>query len=145
MIRLSFALFLFCCLSSCSTAFKRDWKVASNLSPKSGVEGAWRGTWLSSANGHHGNLRCIVGPKKNDLGDREFHYHATWAGLVGGSYRTTHRIIESKGASTFSGEHRLPRWAGGRYVYGGTIQEDAFNASYHCSKDQGTFQMQRVR
>jgi hypothetical protein len=145
MIRLSLTLLVACLLSSCSTAFKREWKTATALGPQSGIEGAWQGTWLSSANGHHGNLRCIVGPKKNVQGDHEFHYHATWAGLVGGAYRATHRMNVSKGASTFTGEHQMPRWAGGRYVYGGTIQGDAFNACYECSKDKGTFQMQRVR
>ena len=145
MIRLSLLLLVACLLSSCSTAFKCEWKTATALGPQSGIEGAWQGTWLSSANGHHGNLRCIVGPKKNVQGDREFHYHATWAGLVGGAYRATHRVNVSKGASTFTGEHQMPRWAGGRYVYGGTIEGDAFNACYECSKDKGTFQMQRVR
>ncbi len=145
MIRLSLTLLVACLLSSCSTAFQLEWKAATALGPQSGIEGAWQGTWLSSANGHHGNLRCIVGHKKNAQGDREFHYHATWAGLVGGAYRATHRVNVSKGASTFTGEYQMPRWAGGRYVYGGTIQGDAFNACYECSKDKGTFQMQRVR
>jgi hypothetical protein len=145
MMRFLILSFACCLLASCSTAFKREWKVATARSATSEIEGAWQGTWISTANGHHGNLRCIVGPKKSPQGDREFHYHATWAGLVGGAYRATHRVLDSKGVATFTGEHLMPRWAGGRYVYDGTIKGDAFNASYECSKDKGTFQMQRVK
>jgi hypothetical protein len=145
MTHLSILLFACCVLSSCSTAFKREWKVAVANPKPPGIEGAWLGTWVSSDNGHHGNLRCIVGPVKNAQGDREFHYHATWAGLVGGAYRATHRVMATQKSATFSGEHLMPRWAGGRYVYGGTIKGDEFNAYYHCSKDKGTFQMQRLK
>jgi hypothetical protein len=142
-----FFLFLLACgfLGSCSMAFKREWRERVAQGPKLGIEGAWQGTWVSTANGHHGKLRCLIGPAKNAEGDREFHYHATWASLVGGSYRATHRVALSKAGAAFKGEHLMPRWAGGRYVYGGTIQGDDFKACYECSKDQGTFEMQRVR
>lgn len=145
MTRLFFLFFACCFLSSCSTAFKREWKVAVASPKQPGIEGAWQGTWVSSVNGHHGNLRCMVGPVKNAQGDREFHYHATWAGLVGGAYRAMHRVKTTQESATFSGEYLMPRWAGGRYVYGGTIKGDEFNACYQCSKDKGTFQMQRVK
>ena len=134
-----------CLLASCSSAFKKEWQTALKAGPQAGVEGAWQGTWLSATCGHHGNLRCVVGPAKNAQGDREFHYPATWASLVGGAYRSDHRVKGGKGAWTFTGQHDLPRWAGGHYTYAGTIKGDDFNACYQCRKDKGTFQMKRVR
>ncbi len=145
MTRFFTLLFITCLLASCSSAFKQEWKTALKAGPKPGIEGAWQGTWVSTTCGHHGNLRCIVGPAKNAAGDREFHYHATWASLVGGAYRADHRVTRAKDAWTFTGGHVLPKWAGGRYVYCGTIKGDAFNACYQCPKDKGTFQMQRVK
>lgn len=145
MTRLLPLLLISCLLASCSTAFKREWKTALKEGPKPGIEGAWQGTWLSAANGHHGNLRCVVGPAKNAQGDHEFHYHATWASLIGGAYRAIHNVKAGKGSSTFSGSHDMPKWAGGRYTYAGTVKGDSFNACYQCAKDRGTFQMKRVR
>lgn len=138
-------LFISCLLVSCSSAFHREWKAALKAGKKPGVEGAWQGTWVSAANGHHGKLRCVVGPVKNAAGDHDFHYHATWQGIISGAYLAEHRVQAAKGGWTFSGQHDMPNWAGGRYTYGGTIQGDAFNACYQCAKDKGTFQMQRVK
>lgn len=145
MTRFLALLFTACLLASCSTAFKQKWRTALKAGPKPGVEGAWQGTWVSAANGHHGNLRCVVGPVKHAQGDHEFHYHATWKGLIGGAYRADHRVQAAKKSWTFTGEHDMPKWAGGRYTYGGTIKGDSFSACYHCAKDKGTFQMQRVK
>jgi len=141
-------LFLFCLtvlLSSCSLSFKREWKAALKNGPQTGIEGAWEGTWKSDANGHHGRLRSVVGPKKNQAGDHSFHYHATWAGILSGSYRADHRVRTEKGHLVFQGEHQMPGWAGGLYTYSGTVKGDEFSAQYECSMDKGTFQMKRVK
>jgi hypothetical protein len=134
-------------LSSCSMTFKREWREAVKAGPKPGVEGAWSGTWKSDVNGHHGRLRAVVGPVKNAEGDHDFRYHATWANIVSGSYLAQHRVqpARDKSGSTFTGQHDMPKWAGGRYTYSGTVKGDEFSACYQCAKDKGTFTMTRVR
>lgn len=132
-------------LSSCSHGFRREWRAAIQNPAKPGVEGAWEGTWKSEVNGHHGRLRCVVGPAKNAEGDHSFHYHATWAAVLSGSYRADHRVRKApKSLWTFEGQHRMPDWAGGLYQYNGTVEGDVFTAQYKCAKDQGTYRMQRV-
>lgn len=143
--------FLFICLclpallSSCSHSFNRAWKAAQKTGPTTGVEGAWEGTWKSDVNGHHGRLRSVVGPAKNQEGDHSFHYHATWAKILSGAYRVDHRVTGSRGNYQFQGQHKLPGWAGGLYTYGGTVQGDEFSATYECDLDKGTFRMTRVK
>lgn len=132
-------------LSSCSTAFRREWKAATKQGPTTSVEGAWAGTWKSDVNGHHGRLRCVVGPAKDSRGTHDFHYHATWAGIFSGAYRAQHQVTAQKTGSAFTGTHDMPEWAGGRYTYGGTIEKDRFSACYQSAKDKGTFEMQRVK
>ncbi len=87
MTRLFYFLCLACLLSSCSLSFKKEWKTALKTGPQAGIEGAWEGTWNSESSGHHGRLRSVVGPAKNQEGDHSFHYHATWAKILSGSYR----------------------------------------------------------
>lgn len=133
-------------LSSCSHAFHKEWRQALKNGAEAGVEGAWEGNWKSEVNGHHGRLRSVVGPAKNTEGDHSFHYHATWAGILSGSYRADHRVQQTKkDLWSFDGEHRMPAWAGGLYTYKGTIEGDSFQAGYECSNDRGTFQMKRVK
>jgi len=137
---------LLCLLSSCSSAFHREWKAAVKAGPASNVEGAWEGTWASASNGHQGKLRCVVGPAKNAQGDHAFHYHATWMRILSGAYRADHRVVSSrKGESTFTGKHEMPKWAGGLYTYSGTTVGDSFSACYECAIDKGSYQMQRVK
>ncbi|HEY1081123.1 MAG TPA: hypothetical protein VGE29_02615 [Prosthecobacter sp.] len=132
-------------LSSCSLSFKREWNAALETGPGNGVEGAWEGTWTSEASGHHGRLRCVVGPSINNQGDHSFHYHATWGGILSGAYRTRHHVTRQKAGYTFKGQHQMPGWAGGLYTYDGTVKSDEFKAAYECAKDYGRYEMKRVR
>ncbi|MES2595967.1 MAG: hypothetical protein V4662_11555 [Verrucomicrobiota bacterium] len=147
MPRLLFLLLTTALLSSCSMTFKKEWRQALKAGPKPGVEGAWEGTWNSTASGHHGRLRAVVGPAKNAEGDHPFRYHATWGKILSGSYLADHRVKAAKGknGSTFTGQHDMPKWAGGRYTYTGTIKGDEFRADYECAMDKGTYTMKRVR
>ena len=145
MPRFLFLLLTATLLSSCSMTFKREWRAALKAGPKPGIEGAWEGSWQSATNGHHGRLRAVVGPKKNAEGDHDFRYHATWANIVSGSYLAQHRVKPGKDASTFTGLHDMPKWAGGRYTYSGTVKGDEFSACYECAKDKGSYTMKRVR
>lgn len=147
MTRLLFLIALGALLSSCSLSFKREWKAALKTGPQPGVDGAWEGTWNSSANGHHGRLRSVVGPVKNKEGDHSFHYHASWAGFLSGAYRVDHRVTPSQDKKhlQFAGRHRMPAWAGGLYTYQGTVKGDEFEATYKCALDEGSFHMKRVK
>lgn len=154
LLRLTLGLLLLTCLPSCGFAFRSAWKKAPVTS---GVEGKWKGTWLSDANGHHGDLRCVV--SKAELPDygagkgaepipapRSFFYRATWKKILSGSYRSVHTVKKQKdGSYKFSGEHKMPDWAGGLYHYEGTIKGDEFKANYKCAMDHGTYTMKRVR
>lgn len=139
------ALLLSLLLASCSTGFRREWRQAVAAGPQPGAAGAWEGTWRSHVNGHHGRLRAVVSPPKNSVGDHDFHYHATWAKILSGSYRAGHRVTPSKHGSAFEGQHRMPNWAGGLYRYEGRIHGDLFEACYSSGKDRGVFSMKRVR
>lgn len=143
LLRLSLGLLLLTCLPSCGFAFRSAWK---KVPVTSGAEGKWKGTWLSDANGHTGDLRCVVSEAKNAQGDHEFFYHATWKKILSGSYKAVHTVKKQKdGTYTFSGEHKMPNWAGGLYHYEGTIKGDEFHAHYKCAMDNGTYTMKRVR
>lgn len=128
---------------SCSATFEREWREALRQGPREGVDGAWEGTWQSQVNGHHGRLRCVVAAGTTE-GERSFHYHATWAGTLSGSYRALHRVTRSRRGFVFAGSHRLPAWAGGLYRYDGTISGDDFLATYRCEQDHGFYRMKRV-
>lgn len=143
LLRLALGLILVSCLPSCGFAFRSAWKKAPVTS---GAEGKWKGTWLSDATGHHGDLLCAVSGAKNAQGDHEFFYHATWMTILSGSYKAMHNVQKQKdGSHVFKGEHKMPNWAGGLYHYEGTIKGDEFKANYRCSMDHGTYTMKRVR
>jgi hypothetical protein len=141
LLRLALGLILTSVLPSCGFAFHSAWK---KVPVTAGVEGKWKGTWLSDASGHHGDLLCVVSEAKNAQGDHEFFYHATWMTILSGSYKAVHIVKKQKdGTYTFKGEHKMPNWAGGLYHYEGTIKGDEFKANYRCSMDNGTYTMKR--
>jgi hypothetical protein len=142
-LRLLLSAALLALLSSCSTSFEREWKQALKNGAQTGVEGAWAGTWRSETTGHHGKLRCVVRPQAGDVHD--FHYHATWMGILSGAYRAPHQVTPLSRGYTFKGQHKMPDWAGGLYSYEGTIKGDDFHAAYRCAKDQGAYSLRRVR
>jgi hypothetical protein len=126
-------------------SFNQEWKNALKSGPKTGVEGAWRGTWNSTATGHKGGLRCVVSPAKSKDGTHEFHYFATWGAILSGGFRADHKVTPNKKGATFKGQHQMPEWAGGLYTYDGSVVGDAFHAAYKCAKDNGNYTMQRVK
>lgn len=139
------ALFLCLLLTSCSTGFRREWREAVAAGPQPGASGAWEGEWRSDVNGHHGRLRAVISSAKDASGTHEVHYHATWAKILSGGFRCTHRIQPAAGGLALEGNHRMPDWAGGLYRYDGRIRGDQFEAGYSSSKDHGVFRMTRVR
>ena len=146
-LRFALPLLVLTVLSSCGSDFRKAWKRDICPAPPAanGVAGKWEGTWLSAANGHHGNLRCVVGGPTNKQGDHEFFYHATWKSILSGSYKAVHNVQKKGDGYTFKGDHQMPEWAGGKYHYEGTIKGDNFNACYESAMDRGTYTMKRVR
>ena len=132
-------------LSSCAAGYNRAWDAAAKHAAAQGIEGAYAGSWQSTATGHHGRLRCIVGPSLNAQGDHDFHYHATWQGILSGAYHATHRVTRTEDGYQFTGQHKMPAWAGGMYNYEGVISGADFRATYRADKDAGAFTMKRAR
>lgn len=140
-------------LASCSANYNREWNQAladrAALKGKGTVTGPWQGTWRSEANGHHGELRCIVSRApaagKADGGDlHRFHYHATFAGTFSATYDVMHRVKESpRGDFTFSGDQVLTGLGGGFYHYEGKGTAEQFRATFRSESDRGVFELRR--
>lgn len=142
-LRLALGLLLLSALPSCGFAFRSAWKKAS---ASDAVAGRWEGTWHSDGTGHQGTLRCVVSVPPNAKGGHQFFYQATWKKILSGSYKAVHAVKAQKdGTYTFSGEHKMPDWAGGLYHYEGTIKGDEFHANYRCAMDHGSYTMRRAR
>jgi hypothetical protein len=133
-------------LASCSTTYNREWKTAtasgSSVQIKD-VSGPWKGIWRSEANGHSGELRCIISPQAGTPGAYRFHYHATFMGTLSATYDVTHLVKQTKNGFVFAGDQKLTGLGGGMYHYegGGTLKE--FRATYRSSSDHGVFEMKR--
>jgi hypothetical protein len=144
LLTLTFALGLTLCFSSCSIGFNRDWTraAATNATAPASLEGAWKGTWISEVNGHHGQLRAVVTaiPGKTPPSDYDFRYHATYKTILSGSYTTRHHV-DAKGA--LSGSQDLGSLVGGVFTYEGKVTPTEFRATYKSSSDHGLFEMKR--
>jgi len=139
---LSLVLMLACtfALSSCSTSFNRAWDTAIAKPGHAGtVEGPWIGTWLSHDNGHHGELRCVVGP--DTKGDRTFLYHAVWGGVLSGHFESVHHVKVKGSTATFTADSHLGIY--GQFHAEGTIKGGQFKATYKAAGDHGVFEMKR--
>jgi hypothetical protein len=124
------------------TTFNHAWTEAAKESfATNSLLGCWEGTWLSDANGHNGNLRCVV-TLKND-GTYKARFHAIYKKVLGFGYTVTLKAAETNGVFQFSGEADLGWWAGGVYQYEGYARDTNFFSTYRCKYDHGTFQMTR--
>jgi len=129
-------------LSGGCTTFGHAWaKAAKEPVTTNSLLGCWEGTWLSEANGHNGNLRCVV-TLKND-GTYSARFHAIYKKVLGFGYTVPLKAAETNGMFQFSGEADLGWWAGGVYHYEGHAQDTNFFSTYRCKYDHGTFQMTR--
>ena len=113
----------------------------ANPAGSDGIEGAWQGRWMSEANGHNGNLRCLV-VKTND-GTYLARFHAKYEKILSFGYTVPFKAERSAGEFRFSGEANLGRLAGGVYRYDGHADGTNFFSNYSSKYDQGTFQMKR--
>lgn len=110
--------------------------------------GPWTGTWHSEPTGHSGRLRAIITPAEDteagQPGAYDFHYHATWATILRGSFRARFEVTESEttpGAFQVVGDHKLNRH--GRYRQDATLTPETYDATYDASIDHGTMVLRR--
>jgi hypothetical protein len=145
------ALSLALAAAGCS-GFSREWQEATRQRPAkwSGIEGPWSGHWVSGKTGHRGGLRCVVrrsseaGMKLEGASSHQFHYHATWAKVLGGSFKTSQPVRETRpGQFVSEGDWTLPGWAGGSYHYRVDATPVEWRATYRSSGDHGRFEMRR--
>ena len=136
---LSLALFFVILCSGCST-FNREWRQtpATATDP---IEGRWQGHWLSSSNGHNGKLRCLI--SKLDNSSYQCRYRANYKWLLRFEYAVPVTVRQEGGIYHFDGQADLGKLAGGIYTYQGTIDGDAFRATYDSRYDKGVFEMSR--
>jgi hypothetical protein len=140
MKRLFLLLIATLCLSSCGTAFRKEWNAAKARPVQPGsIEGAWEGSWRSEVNGHKGKLRCVVPP--STFNTREFHYHATWAKVFSGSMKAPHTLQPKANGVAFTAQHSLGSF--GQFTAQGTITDQKFDATYQAAGDHGVFEMKR--
>ncbi|MGC6426577.1 MAG: hypothetical protein ACON5H_06225 [Akkermansiaceae bacterium] len=134
------ALFLTSCGSSYHSAFQ---KARKQSIPKPSVEGAWKGTWKSKANGHHGPLWCIVSQNEKDQTLWDFRYRAGWGILQFGDY--LHQVpakLDRHGNLPIKGSMTLPNNFG-TYSVNGQLTPGQFNLRYKGSGDHGTMTLSR--
>lgn len=128
-------------LCGCSS-FNHAWKQAgSTPAPRDSVEGRWEGDWLSAANGHTGNLRCLI--TKQADGPYEARFRATYLKVLRFSYTVPLEITRSNEAWHFHGEADLGKAAGGVYRCEGNATPTNFHSTYRSKYDHGDFEMTR--
>lgn len=124
-------------------SFNHNWKEAGRQpEPTDELLGRWQGTCSSDANGHNGQLRCIV--TKKDDGTFEAQFHAKYRKVLTFGYTVPLTAKREGKTLTFKGEANLGRLAGGVYHYDGEADGTNFFSTYRCKCDHGTFQMKRV-
>lgn len=130
---------LFVC--GCSS-FNREWRTAGQqpVTPDS-LEGRWEGRWLSEANGHNGNLRCLISRQTNDTYAARFRASYLW--VLRFSYTVPLTVEPQEGGWRFQGEADLGAAAGGVYHYAGNATRTNFHSTYRSPADHGVFEMNR--
>lgn len=124
--------------------FQRRWQeLAAQPKIGSGLEGRWHGEWVSAANGHRGALKCLL--TKTEAGEYEAMFHATYARFLRVCYSVPLHGRQIEGKLKLEGEADLGQLAGGVYHYEGEANETAFNCTYRCAYDHGTFYLKPLR
>jgi len=134
-------------LGNCTSAdFNHEWDkaMASRSGPPKDITGPWLGSWHSDANGHHGELRCVVLPEDRKSDDYRFYYHAIYGNFLTVAYTVTEQVHRNRqGNYDLRGEHNLGYFAGGLYHYEGVSTTTKMRSTYRSSADHGTFELAR--
>jgi hypothetical protein len=127
--------------SNC-THFEREWQQASGIETAD-LEGSWQGEWVSDANGHRGQLKCVL--TRSDAQHYRACFHATYAKLLRVCYCVPLAGAKSAGRFRLQGETDLGKLAGGVYRYEGEASGEEFLVTYRCRYDRGIFRLRRRR
>lgn len=123
-------------------SFNRDWKrAAARPAGTNEISGAWIGHWRSDANGHHGQLRCILTPHSTDAYMARF--RARFWKIFAAGYAVPLTFTSTNGVHTFQGSANLGALGGGLYTCEGSITPNAFESTYNSKRDHGTFVLRR--
>jgi hypothetical protein len=142
------AALLLATVAGCST-YDDDWAAAPGApAGEEALEGRWQGVWISDANGHTGDLRCLLSKKAE--GGYEARYHATYSWCwIPFTFEYAVPMTAERGKDgewRFKGEAELGCWvAGGHYTYEGTAKGSEFRSTYRSEEDRGVFEMKRAR
>lgn len=122
--------------------FEREWRTHAVDSPSANsIEGRWQGQWLSTSNGHHGRLRCIM--TRSHDGEYRAMFHATYARFLKVSYSVSLRGHTTRNEVDLNGETNLGLLAGGTYHYHGHATPTTLQCDYSCKYDAGHFSLHR--
>jgi len=129
-------------LTSNCAEFSRLWRDAERQTRASGLSGGWVGEWISEANGHRGQLQCVL----SETGSKKYRasFHATYSKVLRVCYTVELRGSTIGSQTQLEGETDLGRLAGGIYHYSGTAGEGQFQCQYRCSYDHGTFRLRKL-
>ncbi len=130
-------------LTGCS-GFHREWKrSALNPARTNDIAGPWSGRWLSHANGHNGELRCIITP--NSETNYSARFRAKYRKLItfSATYTVPLTVVQTNGHFNFQGSADLGWLSGGVYTYHGSATASNFESTYSSKADHGIFEMTR--
>ena len=140
MWRLVFCGLVFSLATGCS--FNRDWKrAAAQPARTNDISGAWIGSWRSDVNGHNGKLRCIMTPHTSTA--YMARYRARFWKIFAAGYTVPLSVTNNNGEFRFTGSANLGGLGGGIYTYEGSATPTAFQSTYDCKRDHGTFVLHR--
>jgi hypothetical protein len=137
------AIALLALITSGCSSFNREWRQAQKAPVRlDSLEGRWEGRWLSDANGHNGNLRCLI--TRTNGTEYAARFRATYLWVLRFSYTVSLQVEAHDGGWRFRGEEDLGKAAGGLYRYAGTATATNFHSTYDSKYDHGVFEMNRV-
>lgn len=132
-------------LSSCAAPnFKSQFAAAEagTTPPYTDITGAWEGTWSSGANGHNGELRCIVseGDQPNEY---DFLYWATWWPNMKGTFKFSGVAEQQGNALHITGAKHI---GPAKYNHEATITPTSFTSEFGSDKKNfGEMKLERPK
>lgn len=125
------------------SAFLEQWRrYETSRVPAQGLAGRWIGEWISEANGHQGELKCVLEPISATR--YRAHFYASFARVFKVGYETDLSLEDSSGRACLRGEADLGALAGGTYRCEGEVTGNRLECRYRCRYDHGLFHLKRL-
>ena len=124
------------------SAFLQQWRYYENQPGETpGIAGRWVGEWISEANGHHGELKCVLEPLSPLV--YRAHFYATFGKIFRVGYATDLAVEQTGDRLCLKGEEDLGALAGGIYRCDGEVVGNGLQCRYSCKYDHGIFRLKR--